>query len=220
MHDLDRTQLESEFQFGEGESFEFGNEGENEVYGEYSEGVFSEAEEMELASEFLGITSEAELDQFLGKMIRAAGRTLGKFVRSPIGRALGRALKGVAKVALPVAGKALGTFVGGPVGGMIGGKLASAAGSAFGLELEGLSQEDREFEIARSFVRLAGDAARTAAQASPAADPVQAAQQALAAAAKKYAPGLLQGAYGAVRGRGGRSGRWVRRGGVIVLFGA
>ena len=220
MHDLDRTQLESEFQFGEGESFEFGNEDEGEVYGEYQEGVFSEAEEMELASELLGITTEAELDQFIGSLIKRAGSAVGKIVRSPIGRALGGALKGVAKVALPVAGKALGTFVGGPVGGMIGGKLASAASGALGLELEGLSQEDREFESARTFVRLAGEAARTAAKASPAAPPVQAAQQALAGAAQKHAPGLLQGAAGATRGRGARSGRWIRRGGTIIVFGA
>jgi len=52
-------------------------------------------------------------------------------------------LKPLAEAALPIAGRAPGTFVCGPVGGMIGGKLASAVGRMFGLELEGLSVEDR-----------------------------------------------------------------------------
>jgi hypothetical protein len=67
-------------------------------------------------------------------------------------------LKPLAKAALSIEGRALGTFVGGPVGG----KLASAAGRMFGLELEGLSAEDREFEVARRFVRFASATTKNA----------------------------------------------------------
>ena len=230
MHDLDRTQMEFEPEEGlsgefepevpEGEDFEFdaGEIGDQE-------GRFSEGEEMELASQLLEISDEAELDQFLGSLIKKAGRAAGGFLKSPLGRALGGWLKGVARKALPVAGGALGTFFGGPVGGMVGGKLASSAGSMFGLELEGLSQEDQEFEVARRYVRLAGSAAQKAAVAPTTTAPSAAAKAAVIEAAKQHAPGLLsriQQPYG-TPGSGGsrirRSGRWLRRGNKIILHG-
>jgi hypothetical protein len=74
----------------------------------------------------------------------------------------------LAKAALPIAGRALGAFVGGPVGGMFGGKPASAAGRMFGLEPEGLSAEDREFEAERGFVRFASAITKNALSAPPA----------------------------------------------------
>lgn len=216
MHDIDRTQLESEFSGFEAD--EFGYEDGSEVFGENgSESPFGEAEEMELAAELLGVTTEAELDQFLGGLIRKAGRAIGGFVRSPVGRAIGGALKSVARTALPIAGRAIGTYFGGPAGGAIGGKLAGAAGRIFGLELEGLSQEDQEFEVARRFVRLAGTAVKNAALAPAGTPPAVAARQAMAAAAQQHAPGLVGGG---VSGVGRQSGRWVRRGRAIIVLGA
>ena len=71
MHDIDRVRLETHaesemFASGplEAEYFELG-EAEAPWPGQSGE-VFSETEEMELASEMLGITSEAEFDRFLG----------------------------------------------------------------------------------------------------------------------------------------------------------
>ena len=78
-------------------------------------------------------------------------------MKSPIGQAVGGVLKGVAKKALPIAGGALGAYFGGPLGAKIGSGLAPAAGSALGLELEALSQEDREFEGGKQFVRFAAN---------------------------------------------------------------
>ncbi len=224
MHDIDRTQREfmGELAAEQGhelsnEVFEFGNEVGHEVFEseQYeSEAPFNEVQQMELASELLEIQSEAELDQFLGKLIRGATKAVGGFVRSPIGKALGSALRGVAKTALPIAGKALGSMVGGPVGGMIGGKLGNFASGLLEVEMEGLSQEDREFEVAKSFVRLAGAAAQTAARNPRVADPQAAATAALTQAARVYAPGLLR------RGQRGRqSGRWIRQGRTIVILG-
>ncbi len=227
MHDIDRTQMEysSELSSFEAENYEFGEqewagESQDETYGET---VLTEAEETELASELLEVTNEAELDRFLGNLLSRAASAVGSAVRSPIGQAVGGVLKGVAKKALPLAGGALGAYVGGPLGAKIGSGLASAAGDALGLEAESLEQEDREFEGAKQFVRLGADTLRQAAAAPNAADPRAAAQNAAIAAATQHAPGLL-GAVGAAThgmpsaGRG-RTGRWMRRGNKIVLYG-
>jgi hypothetical protein len=198
-------------------------EAEGEMYGEYGfEGPFDEAEEMELAAQLLEITDEGELDQFLGNLFKKVSRTVGRVIRSPVGRQLGGILKGVARRALPIAGRAIGTYFGGPAGGAIGGRLASTAGRLFGLELEGMSVEDQEFEVARRYVRLAGDAAQRAAAAPSGVSPQAVAQQAIAAAAQKHAPGLAAGD-APVPARPARprsqSGRWVRRGRKIILLG-
>jgi uncharacterized protein (DUF697 family) len=223
MHDIDRTLAEFEPEMGAYETgqeeYEFQDEYEFE--GSDTEAVFDEMEEMELAAELLGVTDEAELDQFLGKLFKKVGGAVGKFVKSPVGRTLGKVLKGVAKKALPVVGGALGSFVPG-VGTAIGTTLGKAASNLFEVELEGLSPEDQEFEVARRFVQLAGAAAKNAALAPPTANPQAAAKMALTAAAKKHAPGLLRGGAAssstAAAGRG-RSGRWIRRGRKIVLLG-
>jgi hypothetical protein len=70
------------------------------------------------------------------------------------------------------------------------GAMAQAA-RFFDVELEGLSPEDREFEVARRFTLLAADAAQRAAQAPPHLPPPAVAQQAAALAARRYAPGWL-----------------------------
>lgn len=184
-----------------------------------SGGVLSESEEMELTSEFLEIADEAEMEQFLGDLIGKIGSGLGKIVNSPIGHAVGGVLKDVAKTALPIAGGALGTFVGGPIGGMIGSNLASMAGSALGLELEGLSLEDQEFEATKQFIRFAGQTVANALQADPAADPEAVAHAAAVEAARVYAPGLMNIAGSGQQRPHNRSGHWVRHGDRIILFG-
>jgi hypothetical protein len=218
MHDMDRTMgrtnMETAFEFqGEEESEN------NEFQGEREAGLFHEEELNELATELLSVSNERELEQFLGDVFKKVGSAVGSFVKSPIGQQLGGMLKGVAKQALPMVGSALGNLVVPGVGGAIGGKLASAAGNMFGLELEGLSHEDRDFEVAKQFVRLASDAAQTATQASPGTSPAQIAKQAITEAAKKFAPGLLgrNGHTGA--SSGADHGRWVRKGRKIVVYG-
>jgi hypothetical protein len=62
---------------------QFGSEyGEYEHFGAF-EGPFSEAEEMELAAELLGVTSEAELDHFLGNIFKKVGASLRRWHRAP-----------------------------------------------------------------------------------------------------------------------------------------
>lgn len=222
MHDIDRTQMEfaNDMPAFESEQFEFSQQ---ESFGGYE--VFSEEQEMELAQELLAVNSEAELNYFLGNLIRSAGSAIGKAVRSPVGQAIGGMLKGVAKKALPMAGTALGAWVGGPLGAKIGGGLASMAGNALGLEAESMGQEEMEFEGARQFVRLAADVCKRAASAAPNADPHATAQAATLAATKHFAPGLLHATAttkhgGAAGASAGHSGRWVRRGNQIILYGA
>jgi uncharacterized protein (DUF697 family) len=206
MHDIDRTQMESF------EAFEFAGE----------TGVFSESEETELAAELLEIGNESELDHFLGNLISKAGSALGQFVASPTGQALGGLLKGAAKKVLPMAGQAIGGYVGGATGAQIGQRLGSAASGLF-------ETEDRELDAARGFVRLAGDAVRNALVASPTAGPQAVAHEAMARAASRHAPGLMSSSRSLGSSPGydtmdngssrARSGRWLRRGGRIILYG-
>jgi hypothetical protein len=245
MHDLDRTRLEFE-QLGEGEyaqeawpqeteawpqeqeawpqeteaGWQAGETGE-EFEGEEERGPLDEVEEMELAAGLLEVSSQEELERFLGGLIRRAGAAAGQFLRSDTARALGGILRNAARQALPVVGRGLGQWAAPGGDGGAGARLAQQAGRFFGLELEGLSAEDREFEVARQFVRLAGEATQQAALVPPSTPPDAAARAAVTAAARRYAPGLAaridrypSGPYGQRR-----SGRWVRRGRNILVIG-
>ena len=71
-----------------------------------------EAWEMEMAAELLAVRDEAELEQFLGGLIKGVRGLSGLAKKAaPV---LLPALKSVAKAALPVVGGALGGLVGGP----------------------------------------------------------------------------------------------------------
>jgi hypothetical protein len=163
-------------------------ESEFEWSGESTGEVIGEGELMELAAELLEVRDEQELDRFLGDVFKK----VKAFAASPAGKAVGGMLKGVLKKALPVAGKVAGSFFGGPIGATIGGKLGSMASGLFEMELEGLSQEDREFEAAKQFVRFASEAVKNASSA-PGGNPVAIAKSAIATAAQRHAPGLLNG---------------------------
>jgi hypothetical protein len=237
MHDLDRTLLEFSEDADIYEQDEYGSDGmpashwQDEAEWQDADAVFDELEEMELAAQLLEVTDDDDMDQFLGKLVRKAGKAVGRSVRGPVGRALGNTLRNVARRALPVAGAALGNLVAPGAGGAVGSRLASSAGQLFGLELEGLSPEDAEFEVARRVVRLAGDATRQAADAADDESADDIAKNAVVVAAQQHAPGLAQAvaANGASAGParthrgmsrgGGRSGRWVRQGDRIILFG-
>lgn len=193
---------------------------------EYStQSAYTEAEELEYAAELLEITDEAELDQFLGALIRRAGQAAGRFVRSDAGRALGGLLKNTVKKALPVVGRAVGGYFGGPSGAQLGARIAPMAGRIFGLELEGMSPEDQEFETARRIVRLAQTAASNLASLPQTHNPLHAARAAIAAAATRHAPGLIRSAKHPIdpdnacpRCGAARSGHWRRHGRNIVVI--
>jgi hypothetical protein len=204
------SEYNPETEMFESEQFEWLGETMGEVLGE--------GELMELAAELLEVRDEQELDRFLGNIFKK----VKSVVRGPIGKAVGGLLKGAAKNLLPIAGKVAGGFFGGPIGATIGGKLGSMAGNLFELELEGLSQEDREFEAAKQFVRFASEAVSNAATA-PGTNPVAIARSAVATAAQRHAPGLLKNpsmmssSPSSNGGGRGRSGRWYRQGRNIVI---
>lgn len=214
MHNTDRILNERDYEYGFLNESEMGYEGpyaqegpfdgewewENGADGEWewesSPSAFSQEMEYALASELLGVNNEEELEQFLSSLVRRAARGVANFARSPVGKSLVSGLKSVAKTALPIAGKAAGSFFGGPIGGIIGGKLGAMAANLFEMNLEGMSNEDREFEVARRVVRLSGAATRNAVSQVKSGltrrvPPVRVAANALKSAAVKHAPGLL-----------------------------
>jgi hypothetical protein len=173
-------------------------------------GPFGEAEEMALAMELLSVSSEAELDQFLGKMfksvwkgVRQVGSVVGK-----VAKPLGGALKGLAKVALPFVGGALGSFIPIPgVGTALGTALGGALSKALEMEFEGIEPEQQEFEMARRFVRIAGSAAQQAARSAPGQSPAQVVREAIGDAMRAHVRSMPQPVVG----------QWRRRRGGIEL---
>lgn len=213
------------------EYFEFSGEmaGEMNFLNEF-ESPFSEAEELELAYELLEVTSEAELEQFLGNLMKKAWRGI-KTVGSKLLRPLGSVLKTVAKTALPFVAAAAGTFFGGPAGGAIAGKLGSLVSQALEAETANTLTQDKDLEKCQKFVRMAGKAARAAALAPPSMNPVTAASNMLATTAKeklldsnKDFPAGKKSSQACRCGKPpgrcqcGKSGRWVRRGQSIVII--
>lgn len=203
-----------------------------------SEIPFDEVEEMGLAAELLEVTDEAGLDQFLGKLLKTATRAVGRGLSSSLGGTLGGYLKGAIKKALPSTG-----LLAPGAGGDIGRRLASQAGRYFGVELEGLSAEDGEYEIARRLVRFGGAAARQAAEmvASVArfgtggGKLAQTARDAVLSAARQHAPGFIRAGADLIRDHGAaavspcgcgthhtardQGGSWIRQGSEIHLLG-
>lgn len=252
MHDIDRIQAElepeqlepeaggpeaEEYDLEAGE-LEGAEEPEAGFEGEGLEGErpFSEGEELELATELIGISGEGELDQFLGGVLKRAWRSATRVAPGlgAIAPQLGGILRGVAGKLLPVAAGAAGTFLGGPAGGALGARLGSLASDALQGELEGLGAEDREFEVARRLVRLAGTAATRAAAAPPGADPYAVARTAVAQALRREFPRGAPGPGGYYLNRPvpagqpgrrtwqalrGQRGHWVRQGDRIILYG-
>jgi hypothetical protein len=115
-------------------------------------------------------------------------------------------LKSLAKQALPPAGTALG-----------GG--ASPPAHMLGMELEGLGEVEADFESAKQFVRLAGEAVRNAVESEPLGITPHVAEAAVTTAAKVYAPALpISPAPSAASPQPRRTGRWVRRGDRIIAL--
>jgi len=162
-----------------------------EFAGPSTSGVFSEDEELELASGLLEIATERELDEFVDGLVGNAEQALNQAARPTVEHDIGDILKGIAKVALPILGGVAGGFFGGPGGAALGSSLAGSVGHAFGLELEGLSPEDSEFEVTKQFIKFAGATVKNAHEADPDMDPATIAHEAAVEAARIYAPGLM-----------------------------
>jgi hypothetical protein len=132
----------------------------------------------EAATELLEVAGRPALPALLARLLRnaahAAGQTMDRAVEGELVRLLQRA----ARVTLPTPG------VASPDG-------PTQASRFFGIELEGLSPEDQEFESARRFIQLVEAAAQHAAAGSQRLPPAIAAWLATSRAAKRFAPGWL-----------------------------
>lgn len=180
----------------------------------------SEEEELELAHELLGVSSEEELDQFLGKMIRGVGRGLksvGRFVGSNVVPVLAPVLKQIAKTALPIAGGALGSLIPVPgVGTLIGRQLGTMAANALEMETSSLPPEAADIEKAIRLVRIFATALRNCANADRGLPLETVTRSAVTAAIRRHT-GRSPDA-GDIR-QSPPGGTWRRQGSNIVIYG-
>jgi hypothetical protein len=207
--ELDETDTEA----FEADALEFGTEQE-------TGSPFSEVEELELAAELLGVSGEAELESLFGKLKQKTCKTLRRYLSSPVARTILITLKRVIKhCGLGVALKQL------ALSAPLSREPAAAPGQALGLELEGLSPEDQELEVAKQLVRFAGAAISNATKSSPSAPPAEVAREALVKAAQRFAPGLARVVAGGPSAKAdcachrAASGQWERHGHAIILHG-
>ena len=180
--------------------------------------VFSEEEEWQLAMVLLAVGGEAELEQFLGNVLKHAWKEFRKAeaVTGKVVAPLAGVLKAVASTALPFIGRALGYMISVPgAGTALGAALGKAASGALAIEFAGRTsqrEEKEELDMARRFVRIAGQAARLAAEgdASP-----RAVETAVMRALHQHLPHFRSGP----PPKDEESARWRRRGNRIVVMG-
>jgi hypothetical protein len=147
----------------------------------------SDEQETELASGLMELTGG--LGSYLGELVVAAAG--GNLPPGPA-RSLAQIVKSAARQALPAAGRAVGGWPGRGAGGA---RIGPGAAAMFGLELDGLSAEDRELEVARAVVRFADAIGRAAGQllGQRGLPGPLLVRGAVAAAAAQHAPGFLEG---------------------------
>lgn len=173
----------------------------HETHESYEMHEAHEALELELAQELLEITNEAELEEFLGKLVKSVARGASSFMKSGIGKAVGGVLRNVAKTALPMVGSALGSMVAPGLGTAIGGKLGGMAANLLEAEeRETMGEAEAEFEAARRYVRWASGTVRNAMRAPYGTPPRVVARSAAVSSARRYAPALVRPSYGARTG--------------------
>ncbi|MFA6071862.1 MAG: hypothetical protein WC810_25075 [Janthinobacterium sp.] len=160
-------------------------------------------DELALAARLLELQGPAQFDAFLARQLGAtvAGRQVrGTPLEAPLRQLLGK----VVAPLLPLHG-------GSPQA------LKRRAAGIFGMELEGLSPEDKEFELARQVVHLI-DAVNTELAQDGGMDaraPGTRVETALLRVARSVAPGLLRQA---AHTPGRDAGRWRREGEHIVVL--
>ncbi|UUZ68993.1 hypothetical protein LP416_04110 [Polaromonas sp. P2-4] len=180
------------------------------------EAVAFDTESTEQAAKLLDVVGEPGFAALLDRLVRRTALASGRALEDAVATELVGLLQSAARRALPALSAPLAADAS---------AATTRANRFFGIELEGLSPEDKEFEAVRRFVQLTAEAARQAALAPARLPPVAAARLAAALAAKRYAPGWASPhaqapAVMAARPSSSfaRTGRWVRHGpGVIVL---
>jgi len=208
-----------------------------EAYDLNSEVTF-EMEENELAYELLNVQSEAELDYFLGKLLKKAWGGAKKLYNSPVGQAIKgqvvSGLKSVGRQALPSLGAKIGGYIGGQTGSDWGNKAGSWIADRYLNEYE--AEYENELPLARKLIRTARQTAGHIAQQAQYGQPVSRrhVHGILSQAARQNFPGLLWAARGAgammqetdeptpppmPEQQAQNSGTWYRQGNQLILTG-
>lgn len=160
-------------------------------------------DELALATRLLEVRTASDVGAYLSHLLATTGA--GRQLRgTPLARPMRQLLGQILAPLLPLHGAAP--------------ERLRRMARIFGMELEGLSPEDKEFELARRTVQLICSVATELARhggASGAPQPKVAA--ALLQAARTLAPGLLK--HAAQASRPPAAGRWRREGGHIVVSG-
>jgi len=151
--------------------------------------LLSEIHELELATELMELRDERSLRRFVGRVVAATARATGRGRGAPAAEPIQRLLMSILQRAIPRSPPGSGSAAN-LVAPVLGDRLADIPDHRLGLELEGLSEEDRQFETARQLVRFAVDAGRRALAPSQT-DPGSHARAAVFAAARRHAPGLV-----------------------------
>lgn len=141
--------------------------------------VFNNIDAMSLAIDLLEVNTKPQLNPAVRRIVRRATQVIGRPLSNPVAMALSNLLETAVRVALPDKGTGLAAA----------GSRAPAKARFFGLELEGLSPEDQEFETAKAFVRFAGEAVRRATSVPDQVPPRRAALMAAMQSARWLAPG-------------------------------
>jgi hypothetical protein len=142
-----------------------------------------------LAAELLDVVNESELEHFLRRLVADGARRSGGAVPPDIVRGLVEVLRTTAQRTLPTLSAGAGVSI--VSGASPQHSTAETAARVFGLELEGMSAEDRDFEIARQLVRFAQAATARAAGTQLPGSPGAGVAAVVAGAGRDFAPGLL-----------------------------
>lgn len=187
--------------------------------------VLSEGEAIDLAQELMNVTTEADLEEFLGglfKKIKRGIRAVGKAAMPIAGNFLKRHGASLLKRALPLVGSAVGSIVPG-AGTLAGGALGGALSQLMPGEMSYENDYEAKLDLSKRLVQTVANAAvQTAKDPSAAYDASAAAKRALAAQVQATLPPAVRQALraGGRRLRRPSSGRWIRQGNQIIILGA
>lgn len=195
---------------------------------EAEDDVLADETEMALAAELLEVSGAAELESYLADLVAKVNPRGAAGLRTALGQAVLGLLKRAVRPMLPIRSSGAGGATQGAAP-----DLKTRAARIFGIEIEGMSPEDKEFEVARHVVRFAagtvinamrpgfdGAGRNLGAAGGGGADAPALrakAQAALALGARHHAPGLLAQAARAPA-QGSTQGRWQRQGDRIIVL--
>ncbi|MDL9998319.1 hypothetical protein QTI24_06900 [Variovorax sp. J22P240] len=177
-----------------------------------------------LAYELMTVSDDAEMEEFLGKLMSSVTRKFKKMRRAVLPRLL-PILRGPAgdllKRAMPLLGSALGSAVPG-AGTLLGGMAGRRLGQLLGGQMEDASDDEARVDLSRKLVSTVTDAVDRAVQdPRSGAEPVSAARDAFVGAMQDNLPAGVRRALARRKHSGAeaQSGRWVRRGRKIIVLG-